>query len=68
MHGWRGRCKAKQGRREDDADVWILTFTVVRFLGRVKAETEREEIILLTGAGSRTQHTERFLHCVLIDA
>jgi hypothetical protein len=30
------RCKAKQGRREDGADVWIPTYTVVRFLGRVK--------------------------------
>jgi hypothetical protein len=30
------RCKAKQGRREDGADVRIPTYTVVRFLGRVK--------------------------------
>jgi hypothetical protein len=30
------RCRAKQGRREDDADVWILTFIVVRFLGRFR--------------------------------
>jgi hypothetical protein len=30
------RCKALQGRREDGADVWIPTYTVVRFLGRVK--------------------------------
>jgi hypothetical protein len=30
------RCKAKQGRREDGADVWIPSYTVVRFLGRVK--------------------------------
>jgi hypothetical protein len=31
------RCKAKQGRREDGTDVWILTSTVVRFWGRVKS-------------------------------
>jgi hypothetical protein len=31
------RCKAKQGSREDGADVWILTYAVVRPLGRVKS-------------------------------
>src|SRR6202044_2281307 len=37
--GWRQctgktlRCRAKQDRREDGADVWILTSIVVRFLG-----------------------------------
>ncbi len=39
------RCKTKQGHREDGADVWILTYTVVRFLGRVKGE---EKIFLVT--------------------
>jgi hypothetical protein len=29
---------------QDGADGWILTYTVVRFLGRVKRETERERI------------------------
>ena len=32
------RCKAKQGRREDGADVWILASKVVRFGGRVQSE------------------------------
>jgi hypothetical protein len=32
------RCKAKQGRREDRADVWILASKVVRFLGCVQSE------------------------------
>jgi hypothetical protein len=39
------RCKAKQGRREDGADVWILNSTVVRFLGRVQSE---KKIFLVT--------------------
>jgi hypothetical protein len=31
------QCRARQGRREDGADMWILTNTVVRLLGRVKS-------------------------------
>ena len=30
------RCKARQGCREDGADMWILTSTVVRFWGGVQ--------------------------------
>jgi len=36
--GGADRCKAKQGRREEGADVWILTSTVVRFLGLVQSK------------------------------
>ena len=44
--GWRQctgkalRCRAKQGRREDGADVWILNSIVVRFLGRFRERKE----------------------------
>jgi hypothetical protein len=44
--GWRQctgkmlRRKAKQGRREDGADVWILNSIVVRFLGRFRERKE----------------------------
>ena len=31
--------QAKQGRREDGADVWMLASKVVRFLGCVKSES-----------------------------
>jgi hypothetical protein len=43
------RCKAKQGRREDRADVWILDSKIVRFLSRVQSETK---ISLVTMARS----------------
>src|ERR1700691_3498305 len=36
--GGANRCKAKQGRREEGADVWILTSNLVRFLGRVQSK------------------------------
>jgi hypothetical protein len=36
--GGANRCKAKQGRREEGADVWIVTSKVVRFLGRVQSK------------------------------
>ena len=36
--GGADRCKAKQGRREEGADLWILTSTVVRFLRRVQSK------------------------------
>ncbi len=32
------RCKAKQGSREDRADVWILASKVARFVGCVQSE------------------------------
>ena len=34
------RCRAKQGRREDGADVWILTSIIVRFFGRFRERKE----------------------------
>ena len=42
------RCKAKQRRRQDGADVWILAPTVVRFLSGVQNETQRKKIFLVT--------------------
>jgi hypothetical protein len=45
MHGQSAPVQAKQGRREDGADVWILNSTVVRFLGRVQSE---KKIFLVT--------------------
>ena len=44
--------QAKQGRREDGADVWMLASKVVRFLGCVQRLSQPEKIILVTMAGS----------------
>jgi hypothetical protein len=36
--GGANRCKAKQSRREEGADVWIRTSKVVRFWSRVQSK------------------------------
>jgi hypothetical protein len=38
LHGWSAPMQAKQGRRKDRADVWILASKVVRFWGCVDSE------------------------------
>jgi hypothetical protein len=49
MHGWNAPVQGQAGPSwQDGADVWILTSTVVRFLGRVQSEREKFSLVTMS--------------------